>query len=258
MTTVFYPYIEGSLYKKGNGIISSVWSYRHFELDIHEQTLRWYKVNPTSSSPENRVYRGSISVQFAIAEILDDKHKKNTKKKKAKKGSKHLTGEIFVVKYYPSLSRPATVATANPEDLNVDLSGPSGSPQEMYLSAPCLQEAYHWINHFNISSKIHLKSKTPPPSSKPQGDLSCTAAGVAAAVPLSTSPNPSLYRSATASFSIYFWLVIYLLPLVVFLFPVPYQLYIALGFVYSTLTFLYLLQHQLNQQTVIEEKLKVP
>jgi hypothetical protein len=252
---VFYPYIEGSLYKKGNGIISSVWSYRHFELDLQEQTLRWYKVNHTSSPP-TRIYRGSISIRFATAELFEDKqsnrHKKNktSDKKKSSSSWKHLSGEIFVVKYYPALSpppppspRPTEAAAADvtneskphrQEQEQQALSGPSGSTQEMYLSAPCLQEAHHWITHLNISSKIHFQSKPPP---KPQPPAPPAGAAICPPDPSPPRPSSSSAAATAAAFSfssLFLWMVISLLPLVVFLFPEPYRLYIALVFVYST------------------------
>jgi hypothetical protein len=289
----FYPYIQGSLYKKGNGIISSVWSYRHFEFDLYEQTLRWYKVKintatqrphtssslqpqqTQSQSQSQRVYRGNISIRFATAELLgnsDGKHgnsssnkDKGKSKKKSSSSWKHLSGVVFVIKYYPSALETGRVEGNSSKDL----SGPTGSPQEMYLSAPCLQEAYHWITHLNISSKIHLQHLQPQPQSKLLKESLAPSLIQTQTQQSGDSPSPTTTlathssslspASSSSSFSSLFLLIIiYLLPVLVFLFPESYQLSIAMLMIYLTPPLLSM-QRQLqeHQQRKAKERERV-
>ena len=315
----FYPYIEGTLYKKGNGIISSVWSYRHFELDINEQTLRWYKFKNTKKSSssssstssnnnnnnnnssknsndknDQRIERGVISLCFATAELLKDKKKKL-------KYSKMISGEIFIIKYYPNaiisnnsnseidlipessssspgslpvkasssslttegneqqeLNRTAsfstvasstattTTATTTTTTTTTKSYHPTGPIQEMYLSAPCLEEAYHWITHVNLASKIHLKEVNPlklnkqPSISSLSKDKSMKSQETKSqqlppqqqqrsqqGQELQSNPLKKLLLKYKINPK-----MIYFFPIIPLLFPYQFQVYIAIGMIY--------------------------
>jgi hypothetical protein len=228
---VYFPYIEGSLYKEGNGIISSVWSYRHFELDIHEQTLRWYKVS--SSSPSKRILRGEISICCASAELLTNSTKKQ-------KSSKHLLGEVFVVRTFSKRfscgcthQNPPDSGSATPSSRITK----RGSPQEIYLSAPSLKDANHWISHFNISSKIHHidlheKKKT----TRRKTDIISSSSSISTSLETNlTASSPSTSLITAPSVLPQLTPIIYLLlPLLVLLLPTQMQVYAALAILYAT------------------------
>lgn len=115
--------LSGRLHKKGSALFYSVWSHRHFDLDVCSQTLQWFKCSDSSDTVG--VKRGEISLSRATAVVLANSKKSDDKSE---------SGVRFVVSYYKENS---------------------AMPHDMFLSAPSVVDACLWIAHINKAGTFH-------------------------------------------------------------------------------------------------------
>jgi hypothetical protein len=125
MTAPVSRSLTGRLHKKGTALFYSVWSHRHFELDVCKQTLQWFKCTSSGDNNSVGIKRGEISLCRASAVILASVKKPEDKSE---------PGVRFVISYYKENS---------------------SMPLDMFMSAPSLVDACLWIAHINKAGAYH-------------------------------------------------------------------------------------------------------
>lgn len=117
----------GKVYKQGTAVLYKVWSYRHLEVDVINQTLSWYTC---TSSGASDVKRGQISLLRCKVTVLPQRVVPIS----------HV-GVVFAVSYLEQES--------------------DEKRKHMFLLTPTEHEAKKWVSCINRARVHHLVLKIP-------------------------------------------------------------------------------------------------